>query len=307
MPIPTQTEMFSVVLRIMADGKEHTRNELKSIALEQLQLTGQEAVVTTSSGVPVYGSRVGWSVSYLARAKLITRIRRGVYVINEDGRSALTENMDAHAFWVFLQRRIEELDPWNRENQTDTNSPADNPAEAVQEIPDSAESSPKEQIGTLTDELNVSLTEEIIALIMDRDPTFFEHVVVDLLEKMGYGKGAVTKRTCDGGIDGLITTDVLGFRPICTQAKRYAEDNKVGRRAIQGFVGALNGASNGVFITTSSFTKEALDYANGYLGATLALIDGKRLAELMIEYNLGVATERVIEIKRIDSDYFEEQ
>jgi len=306
MPIPTQTEMFSVVLEIMADGEEHTRNELKGLTLEKLQLTEQEAAARTSSGVPVYGARVGWSVSYLSRAKLITRVRRGVYVISKEGRAALSERMEAHAFWIYLQKRIDELDPWNRKDQT---SAEEDPraCEEGAEIPDSAESSPQEQIESLAEEMNETLAEEVIALIMDRDSSFFEHVVVDLLEKMGYGKGEVTKRTGDGGIDGLITTDVLGFRPICTQAKRYDADHKIGRPTIQEFVGALNGAPNGVFITTSSFTKEALDYAKGYPGATLSLIDGKRLAELMIEYNLGVSTESVVEIKRIDTDYFEEQ
>lgn len=307
MAIPTQTEMFSVVLKIMADGKEHTRSELKSLALKILQLTEQEEATKTSSGVPVYGARVGWSVSYLSRAKLITRVRRGVYIINADGRAALSEGMSDHAFWTYLQRRIDELDPWDRADQATPEKSADIQPSKTQEIPDSAESSPQEQIESLAQEINESLAEEVIALIMDRDPSFFERVVVELLEKMGYGKGQVTKRTGDGGIDGLITTDVLGFRPICTQAKRYAADYKIGRPAIQEFVGALNGAPNGVFITTSSFTKEALDYADGYPGATLSLIDGKRLAELMIEYNLGVSIERVVEIKRIDTDYFEEQ
>lgn len=307
MPIPTQTEMFSVVLEIMADGKERTRNELKGLTLEKLRLTEQEAATKTSSGVPVYGARVGWSVSYLSRAKLITRVRRGVYVISKDGRAALSEGMDAHAFWVYLQKRIDEFDPWNRKDQASTEEGTGACGEEAQEIPDSAESSPQEQIESLAEEMNETLAEEVIALIMDRDSSFFERVVVDLLEKMGYGKGEVTKRTGDGGIDGLITTDVLGFRPICTQAKRYAADHKIGRPTIQEFVGALNGAPNGVFITTSSFTKEALDYAKGYPGATLSLIDGKRLAELMIEYNLGVSTESVVEIKRIDTDYFEEQ
>lgn len=307
MPIPTQTEMFSVVLEIMADGEEHTRNELKSLTLEKLRLTEQEAAARTSSGVPVYGARVGWSVSYLSRAKLITRVRRGVYVISDDGRTALSERMDAHAFWVYLQKRIDELDPWNRKDQASTEEGTDGCGEETQEVPDSAESSPQEQIESLAEEMNETLAEEVIALIMDRDSSFFERVVVNLLEKMGYGKGEVTKRTGDGGIDGLITTDVLGFRPICTQAKRYAADHKIGRPTIQEFVGALNGAPNGVFITTSSFTEEALDYAKGYPGATLSLIDGKRLAELMIEYNLGVSVESVVEIKRIDTDYFEEQ
>ena len=155
--------------------------------------------------------------------------------------------------------------------------------------------------------MNNSLSDELLALIMDRPPAFFEKVVVDLLVKMGYGEGVITSYSSVGGIDGLVSTDELGFRPIYTQAKRYAVDHKIGRPTLQSFVGALNGAQDGVFITTSSFTADAIDYANSYPGATIALIDGRRLVSLMIKYGLGVSTESVVEIKRVDSDYFSDE
>lgn len=334
--IPSAYEMYVIVLQLMADGKEYSRPNLVNMAKEKLGLSEEESNKLTSSGALVYETRVSWAVTHLNRAEFITRIRRGIYVINETGRDALefAKEMDAREFAVFLQKHIEKTNPWNRAspsrkakpaNKTHSQQLVDKPqmdstgtpnadtseetlksSDDILEAVDSSGLSPQEQIDALTQELNDVLAEEILALIMEREPTFFEQLVVDLLEKMGYGKGKVTKPTSDGGVDGLITTDVLGFRPICTQAKRYSKDNKVSRGMLQAFVGALNGISDGVFITTSSFTKEAQDYANKYPNATIALIDGKRLAELMIEYDLGVATERVVKIKRIDSDYFEE-
>lgn len=306
MPIPTQTEMFGVVLKLMEDGKEYTRKSMKQKALGFLELTGEEALQKTESGVLVYESRVGWGISYLSRAQLINRVKRGLYVINDDGRAVLKENLDAEDMWLRLNERINALDPWKK--GADKQKKEMDESGKTADLPKQAEvSSPQEQIDALASELDADLADELLALTMEHDPDFFERVVVQLLEKMGYGQGTVTQHSADGGIDGLITTDELGFRPICTQAKRYAANHKVGRPEVQSFVGALNGANNGVFITTSTFTTEALEYARNYPNATLSLIDGRRLAELMIKYNLGVATEKVIEIKRIDSDYFDEQ
>lgn len=335
MAIPSAYECYTIVLQLMADGKECSRPDLVNMVKEKLGLSAEESTKLTSSGAPIYAARVRWAITHLNRAEFITRIRRGIYVINETGRDALefAKEMDDREFAVFLQKHIEKINPWNQAspsrkakpaNKTHSQQLVDKPqmdstgtpnvdaseetlkADDILEAVESSGLSPQEQIDALTQELNDVLAEEILALIMEREPTFFEQLVVDLLEKMGYGKGKVTLSTNDGGIDGLITTDVLGFRPICTQAKRYSKDNKVSRGMLQAFVGALNGISDGVFITTSSFTKEAQDYASKYPNATIALIDGKRLAELMIEYDLGVATERVVKIKRIDSDYFEE-
>ena len=305
MPIPTQTEMFSVVLGLMDDGKEYTRKSMKQKALGYLNLTPEEALQKTDSGVLVYESRVGWAITYLSRAQLISRVNRGVYTINANGKSVLAENLDANAMWYRLNDRINALDPWKKGSRKQKGQMVKND-KADELALQSSIASPQEQIFSLASELDANLADELLALIMDHDSDFFERVVVQLLEKMGYGQGVVTKRSADGGIDGLITTDELGFRPIYTQAKRFSSDNKVSRPMVQAFVGALNGAPNGVFITTSSFTSEAIEYADNYPNATLSLIDGRKLAELMIKYNLGVATEKVIEIKRIDSDYFEE-
>lgn len=305
MAIPTQTDMNRIVLGLMQDGSERSRAEIRDGVAELLSLSKEERSYKTSSGKPVYGSRSDWSVSYLDRAQLLERVSRGVYRIAADGIALYASGLDGSDLLREINSRISKLDPWHRKKKgkKGTGQIVPDDKSAPDEEP---EKSPQEQISDLADELNDVLGNELLKLIMDNDAAFFEKVVVELMEHMGYGKGSVTRYTNDGGIDGLITTDELGFRPIYTQAKRYAPENKVGRQTLQSFVGALNGAQDGVFITTSSFTEDALTYAKGYPGATLSLIDGKRLTELMIKYDLGVATESVIKIKRVDSDYFED-
>lgn len=305
MTIPSQTDMFGIVLGVMQDGKARSRKEIKSAVRETLGLSKEECAYKTDSGKPVYESRTGWGISYLSRARLVDRVSRGVYQVNDAGRQLYATGLTGAAMSHEISRIISEVDPWNIGGDSEGQEAENVDTLHVEEAPSSK--SPQEQIEDLAAEMNNSLGDELLALIMDRQPAFFEKVVVDLLVKMGYGKGEVTSYSSDGGIDGLVTTDELGFRPIYTQAKRYAEDHKIGRPTLQSFVGALNGAQDGVFITTSSFTPEAVAYAKGYPGATIALIDGKRLVSLMIKYGLGVATESVVEIKRVDSDYFADE
>lgn len=307
MPIPSQADMNHVVLELMQDDQERTRANIRDDVAKMLNLTEDERTKKTSSGKPVWSSRSDWSISYLDRAQLLDRISRGVYRVSKEGRDLFATGINGQELTQKINKLISERDPWHitkKPNQTKNAKPSP----ISQTTADtSTEKSPQEQIEDLADEMNEVLGNELLQLIMDRDPSFFEKVVVDLIAAMGYGEGEITSRSHDGGIDGLVTTDELGFRPIYTQAKRYSKDNVVGRPMLQSFVGALNGARNGVFITTSSFTKQAIEYAQSYPNATISLIDGRRLADLMIKYNLGVATESVVEIKRVDSDYFEDE
>lgn len=298
MAIPSQTDTFAIVLRLMGDGEEYTRRAVKDKARIELELTDEEAQMSTSSGVPVYESRVGWGISYLARAGMLDRIARGTYKINERGREHLVSGIEGAEFFAAIRNIIDAENPWYRK---------DDEVGSEEVVIERAESdqSPEEKIGLLENELNDFLGEELLDRVLSHDAAFFEQLVVDLIQAMGYGQGSVTQRSCDFGIDGMISTDELGFRPIYTQAKRYALDHKVSRPEVQSFIGALNGAANGVFITTSSFTSEARAFAENYPSANIALIDGQRLTELMIKYDLGVSTERVIKIKRVDQDYFD--
>ena len=306
MPIPSQTDMNHVVLELMQDGQRRSRAKVRDEVAGSLKLTTEELSEMTSSGKPVYASRADWTVSYLDRAQLLDRVSRGVYQINDEGKKVYASGIDGSSLFQLIRDRIDKLDPWHRTKRPKAPKQK-SAAGGLSTIPSADEKSPQEQMSDLADEMNEVLGNELLGLIMDKEPSFFEKVVVELISAMGYGEGKVTSRSHDGGIDGLVTTDELGFRPIYTQAKRYSKDNTVGRPMLQSFVGALNGARSGVFITTSTFTKDAIAYAQSYPNATISLIDGRRLAELMIKYNLGVAIESVIEIKRVDSDYFEDE
>ena len=307
MPVPSQSDMFRVTLGTMLDGKQHRNKEVKSIVLEGLSLSSDEKEETTSSGVEVWDSRVGWAISYLERAGMIKRINRGVYEITDLGRKTYDSGADGSEMVALLNKLINEHNPWNKTDKKQGKKPVTPTPSMPVDGPASVNTkSPNERIDEAASELDESLSSELLQMIMERDPAFFEKLVVDLIERMGYGRGKVTQHSNDGGIDGMVTTDELGFRPIYTQAKRYAADHKIGRQTVQAFFGALGSVGSGVFITTSSFTKEALDAARLYPHATVVLIDGKRLTDLMIKYDLGVTVERVVKVKRVDLDYFEE-
>lgn len=303
MTLPTQNEAFPLTLRYFADGEEHTRGGIIDIVTDALALTQEELSVQTPSGTPAIKSRFGWAISWLSQAGCLERTRRGVYRITKKGLSVLDNEMEPDEFANWLKIEIATTNPWMAGSDKEKGSKKD--VAVTDDAEKSAILSPLEQIDALVETLNDELETELLRMILDNDENFFEKLVVNLLEKMGYGKGRVTRTTGDGGIDGIISTDELGFNPIMTQAKRY-NGGTVGRPDIQAFAGALGGCTKGVFITTGRFSQGAYDWARSYPHATLVLIDGKKLTQLMVKYNLGVSTERVLEIKRIDSDYFEE-
>ena len=178
-------------------------------------------------------------------------------------------------------------------------------------IEEPGEATPEEELDSSFKQINKKLADELLENILNNNPLFFERLVVDLLLNMGYGDfrqdaGHTTQASNDEGIDGVISQDRLGLDKIAIQAKRYARENIIGRPILQSFAGALlgKGLTKGVFITTSSFTKGAIEYVNNQANLTIILIDGDKLADLMIEYNVGTFTSHTYEIKRIDSDYF---
>lgn len=263
---------------------------------EKLNLSDEEQKQKTSSEVPIYESRTSWAVSWLCDAGYIARVSRGTYVITEKGKYILCENLSVSEFAKRLQA----------ERNNHTQREGEQVFEQENLINDT---SPMERLDAIVKEMHSQLSIEIMNAIMSVEgragDSFFEKIVTDLLEKMGYGKGTVTSASNDRGIDGIIKTDPLGFNPILIQAKRYATGHSVGRPEIQSFAGALGAVTRGAFITTSYFSQGAIDFAKSYPHSDIVLIDGEKLTELMIQYNLGVSVERDIYIKRIDSDYFE--
>jgi restriction system protein len=306
MAIPTFQEAMLPVLRLTADGQIHELKECVERLELEFKLTEEEKQERISSGTQrlVY-NRVAWAVTHLKMAGLLEpRDKRGCYTITEEGRKLLSENPTEVGV-----KRLRAYASYRKfvhaeEQETDT------PLPKVQEFTDKT---PEEIMGALATQLDLQLADDLLEAIIANTPTFFENLVVDLLLKMGYGgfEGSawVTKKSGDGGIDGVIKQDVLGLDSIYIQAKCWGRDVSVSRPEIQKFAGALlgEGATKGVFITTAGFAKPAIEYAKSVPNAKIILIDGLTLAKLMIKHDLGVGTSNTISIKKIDSDYFEER
>ena len=288
------------LLRACTDGQEHTKQELLPLLAKQFELTETElSIKIASGGARLFDNRVGWATSHLKQAGLIENLRRGVYRITPRGLQVLDENPQPLNI-KYLKRFPEFL------ASRDTPKDESQFVELVTVNPET----PDELIAGGYKQLRGALAIELLERIKSISPSRFEELVVELLVKMGYGgtqedAGRVVGKSGDGGIDGIINEDRLGLDVIYIQAKRWEAD--VGRPEIQKFVGALAGnkASKGVFITSSGFTKGATDYAS-QVNHRVVLIDGSMLSELMMDYDLGVSTKDVYTVKRLDTDYFEE-
>nr|WP_202027798.1 restriction endonuclease [Galbibacter mesophilus] len=250
----------------------------------------------------VFYDRISWALSYLNMAGLLDKPKRGIYKINEKGISLLDtpEKVDK-----YIEQQLEKREPARQKKKTTQ--------EQLALEDSSSELTPQEKLYSSFSNIRKSIYTEILNTILTKTPVSFEKLVVLLLQKMGYGgeienSGLVTKVSNDGGIDGIIKEDVLGLGRIHIQAKRYRIDNPIGREEIQKFVGALAVAQSnkGVFITTSYYSKGAIEYANNLNGSTtLVLIDGKQLAEYIYDYGLGMQVEQTIEIKKLDADFWD--
>lgn len=291
MPIPKFDELFNEVLEFLTDKQEYKTRFVKEELSKKLDLTDEERHELLPSGSePIIQNRIGWSITTLKKAGYVESKKWGSVNITEEGLKAHDKNPD---ITIDDLMKIPEVYAWFKGESTE---------------PPQGESTPEEEIEEAYKRINDSLSDQILENILNKDPIFFERLVVDLLLEMGYGEfrpeaGKTTSPTNDGGIDGIINEDRLGLNKIAIQAKRFDKANKIGTPLIQSFVGALmgKGVTKGVFITTSSFTKGAIDYAKNQ---SIILIDGDKLADLMIEYNVGTFTSHTYEIKRIDSDYF---
>jgi restriction system protein len=299
MPIPDYQTLMLPLLRCFADGKEHSIQDLVNTLAREFSLSPEELRELLPSGKQtVFYSRVGWAKTYLAKAKLIDKVRRSHYVITSRGREVLNEN-PPEIKNEFLAQFPEFTEFRRREAQKEAQSEK----EIYRE-----EKTPEEVLEEAYAELRENLAQELLDIVRQSTPAFFERLVVELLVRMGYGgshreAARAVGQVGDEGIDGIIDQDRLGLDTIYIQAKKW--DQCVGRPEIQKFVGALAGkrAKKGVFITTSSFSQEAVRYVST-IEAKIVLIDGKRLAELMIDYGVGVTTVTTYQLKRVDSDYF---
>jgi restriction system protein len=299
MAVPDFQSIMLPLLKLASDGKERSLADTRIALADVFNLTQEELEELLPSGTqPVFNNRVAWASIYLHRAGILKRPQRGQYQITERGLEVLKSKPERINV-KFLEQYPEfiEFRSIKKEKKEITSTPETQP-----------ETNPEESLETAYQELQESLASDLIHSIKDCSPEFFERLVIDVLVKMGYGgsrkeAGRAIGKSGDEGIDGIIKEDKLGLDIIYIQAKRW--ENTVGRPDIQKFAGALQGqrAHKGIFITTSDFTKDALDYVKN-IESKIILIDGPRLTELMIDHNVGVTPVASYEIKKIDSDYF---
>jgi|SRR3989338_2694302 len=308
MAIPDFQSLMLPLLKALADKQEHAMREVTTLLSDQFQLTEDERNLSSEiSGQGVMYNRTAWAKTYLKRAGLIEQPRRGFFKISENGEQVL-KSPPSFINLKFLEQFPEYIAARDNQSQSETSPQPIETAVIKIETPD-------EKIASGVKSIRDNLVSEILDQIRTGTPFFFEKLVVNLFVKMGYGgaqQGSawVTGRSGDGGIDGVIHEDKLGLDVIYIQAKRWKEGNTVGGPDMQQFVGALatRKAKKGIFVTASEFTKAAKEVVS-QLGhePRVVLIDGIMLANLMIDYNVGVSVAETYEIKKIDSDYFLEE
>jgi restriction system protein len=302
MAIPDYQSLMLPLLLYAEDRQEHSFQEAIANLADLHSLTEDERRQPLPSGTqPLFHNRVGWARTHLKRAGLLEPTRRGFFVITDEGAAVLASNpsrIDVRFLKQF--EKYVEFKSVKRDEAVLEDENTDPPSQTPEEILQNAHKA-----------LTAELSEEILDLLMKCSPTFFERLVVEFLVAMGYGgsmkeAGQALGKSGDGGIDGIIKEDRLGLDIIYIQAKRW--EGVVGRPEIQKFAGALQGrrSRKGVFLTTSYYSKEAVEFAT-LIDSKIILIDGERLAELMIEHNIGVTPIEKYEVKRVDSDYFAEE
>lgn len=305
MAIPDYQSIMLPFLKRVADNNIHLFKDIVDELALEFKLSENDINELLPSGQAfLFSNRVGWARTYLKKAGLIDSPKRGAIAITHRGSTILKskpKRIDNN-----LLKQFPEFIAFQNYKRNETEEVTKN------DITETEKQTPEETIENSYQTVRQSLAFDLLDTVRKLSPLFFERLVVELLVKMGYGgsmkdAGEAIGKTGDEGIDGTIKEDKLGLDIIYIQAKRWQAANVVGRPELHKFVGALagQGAKKGIFITTSSFTKEALSYIPRN-ETKIVLIDGQQLAQLMIDYNLGVAPQRIYEIKRLDSDYFEE-
>jgi restriction system protein len=305
MPVPDYETIMKPLLEFLADKKDWKVKECTQHIQTHFKLTPEEIRMKLPSGANMVSNRVGWAKTYLKKAGLIETPKRGIVKITKKGLELLTKNPNR-----ITKQELNQYADF-RSFIVTTNDTKTGEIKAGQvELP--SQKTPEEELEEAMQTLNGQLEEDLLEMVLANSPEFFERLVVDLIIGMGYGgskkeAGEAIGGTGDKGIDGIIREDRLGLDMIYIQAKRYNSKNSISRQDVQAFAGALQGqrAKKGVFITTSYFTTGAQEYVDK-IDNSIILINGQRLVELMMEFNVGVQTKQVFELKRIDSDYFEE-
>jgi restriction system protein len=295
--LPTWQQFMVPVLRVLSDGEVRSRRELYDLVARETHLTDEQRAEVLDSGERRFENRISWAISYLAKANAVKRPSRGQYMITKSGKALL----EGHPNGLTLAD-LRLIEGYDDRRQKHTHEVANGPV--------CEDLDPYELVEQGIARINEEVVNNLLDRLHEQDPSFFEQAVVDLVVAMGYGgsdaRATRTQLSNDGGIDGIIDQDVLGLSRVYLQAKRYSRDRPVQRPDIQSFVGALQGqqTNQGVFITTGRFSPGAVQYARS-VPTRVVLIDGPRLAELMIRYGVGVKVKRKLHIVEIDENFFE--
>lgn len=303
--MPTWEGFLAPCLEALSDGAIRSRREIGELVADVVGLSDDQRAVLLGSGQPMYANRIGWALSQLSRVGALAKPSRGNYLISDAGRQVLTQfplgitENQLDALGKDPKSAIKPYVPSTRVKET-----------GLIRAVEITTLDPTEQIVQGVARIHSAVSKDLLERLLGKEPAFFEQAVVSLLLGMGYGgaggSGVATQLVNDGGIDGVIDQDVLGLNKVYIQAKRYGAGNSVGRPELQGFVGALSGkADRGVFITTSTFSQGAVEYAERNTSSRLILIDGNRLTDLMIRYGVGVQIRDTFHVVELDEDFFE--
>ncbi|MGV5046008.1 restriction endonuclease [Rhodococcus pyridinivorans] len=304
--VPVWQQFMLPVLKVLSDGTVWARRPLRAAVFEYMQLTETQLAEQLPSGQSRANNRMGWATSALARAEAVSKPERAHFQITDVGRALIEQYPNG-----FTEKDLQAFPAYQAyEPQTRTPASLVSSAEVAESDLD-----PVEQMEAGERRLHADVGVELIKRLRAQAPEFLEHSVLDLLVKMGYGGTEKLAQRLggsgDGGVDGVIDQDALGLDRVYVQAKRYAQGNVVQRPDVQGFAGALQGvgANRGIFITTSSFSQGAIQFAKNISDSAgntrIVLIDGERLARLMIKYGVGVQSVRTFMVVAVDEDYFE--
>ncbi|MDE9365684.1 restriction endonuclease [Luteipulveratus sp. YIM 133132] len=302
MTIPDFQTLMRPVLAHLGDGETHRSRDVKDAMADLFELSEAERAAMLPSGRQrTIDNRVGWALTYLFQAGLVSRPKRGHVLISDEGRAALAAHatridmkaLEAYPAYLEFRDRTRDKTP------TSTPDGGDETAEAT----------PSDLVEQALATNRAAVEGEVLQAALALTPTGFEDLVIRLLERMGYGRAGSVERTSasgDAGVDGIISQDPLGLDRIYVQAKRYAEDRTIDRPRIHEFAGALLGkqGDRGVFITTSRFSSGAIQEAER-INARIELIDGRRLAELLVAHEVGVQAQQTVTLYRLDEDFFE--
>ena len=298
MAVPDFQSIMLPLLKLAGDGQVHNFFDVVEELAKEFDLSEDELSTLIPSGKPRFANRVGWAKTYLKKSGLITYPQRGHLQITQRGLEVLEERPPK--IDMELLKRFPEYIEFRQGNQKEEDSSDDKDEELT----------PEEALENAYQKIRNDLADELLDTILKSPPVFFEKLVVELLVAMGYGgtqreTARAVGKSGDEGIDGIIDEDKLGLETIYIQAKRWQPTSKVRSPLVRDFVGALTGknARKGVFITTSDFTDDARNFIAG-LSIKVVLINGERLANLMIDYGIGVTTQINYEIKNLDTDYF---